>query len=323
MGERQETAPASGLDRMRAVLITGAVLSLPVFLPGALGGLNSLIPIPVFYYLLLAGQRQGALIAAGGLLLTAAVALALGAVSDVTIPLALAPLGFVLARAARKNASPLRAGAAGVLFLGGLLLVLGLLQAVFGQGNPYAALVASLEHGLATARDFYRESAELPPETLKEIEAILTGLGEVLPRVLPGLLAMTVLATVWINLVAGNWLLRKKTDRAPWAPYRQWRLPEALVWGVILAGIAILAPSPRLNVFGLNLLLGLGLLYFFQGLAVLVCLLGRWSVPRPLRWAIYILLLIQFYGILVVAILGLFDIWADFRNRTPKPNHPE
>nr|MDA8165921.1 DUF2232 domain-containing protein [Desulfobacteraceae bacterium] len=78
-----------------------------------------------------------------------------------------------------------------------------------------------------------------------------------------------------------------------------------------------------LNIFGLNLLLGLGLLYFFQGLGVLAALLGRWSVPRPLRWAITILLLVQFYGMVMVAILGLADTWADFRNRPPKPSYSE
>nr|MDA8164842.1 hypothetical protein [Desulfobacteraceae bacterium] len=127
MDERQRPGFAASRDRLMAVLITGAVLSLPVVLPGALGGIHSLIPLPVFYYLLRDGRRQGALIAAGGLLLTAALALALGTGPYLLVPLGLAPLGYVLAQAAYRNESPLRAGAAGVLFLLGLLLVLGLL----------------------------------------------------------------------------------------------------------------------------------------------------------------------------------------------------
>lgn len=323
MGERQEPALASGRDRLQAILITGAVLSFPLLLPGVLGGLHILMPLPVFYYLVQAGRRQGAFIAAGGLLLAAALALTLGAGQFMAVPLALVPLGYVLARAAQKNESPSRAGLVGVLFLGGLLLAFGLFQAVFSQSNPYTVLVASLEHGLAAARDFYRKSSEMSPASLKEVEAILAGLGEVLPKVLPALVTMMVLSTVWVNLVAGNWLLRKKTGRAPWPPYRQWRLPEVLVWGVILAGVALLPPLPLLNLFGLNLLLCLSLLYFFQGLAVLAYLLDRWSVPRTLRVIVYILLFIQFYGILLVAILGLIDIWADFKNRASAQKHPE
>jgi uncharacterized protein YybS (DUF2232 family) len=313
----------AGRDWLQAILITGAVLSFPLILPGALGGLHSLIPLPVFYYLIRAGRRQGALIVAGALLLTAAFSVSLGVSWYIAIPVALAPLGYILARAAQKNESPLWAGLSGILFLGGLVLAFGLFQLLFGQGNPYTALVGSMEHGLDTAREFYQKSTELPPETLKEIETIFAGLKKLLPKVLPALLATTVLGTVWINLVVGNWLLQRGTGEAPWPPYHRWRLPEALIWGVILAGAAMLPPAPLLNLLGLNLLLSLGLLYFFQGLAVLAFLLGRWSAPWPLRAAIYFLLFFQVYGILMVTILGLVDIWADFRNRKPKTNHPK
>jgi uncharacterized protein YybS (DUF2232 family) len=119
--------------------------------------------------------------------------------------------------------------------------------------------------------------------------------------------------TVWVNLVIGNWLLAKRAGFAPWPSSRQWRLPDWLIWGVILAMIATLASPAGMSAFGLNLLLILGLLYFFQGLGVLGSLLDRWSVPPPLQALIYFLFIIQYYGVILIAILGLIDVWADFR----------
>lgn len=174
-------------------------------------------------------------------------------------------------------------------------------------------LTDALDKGLGAGRDLYRQSAEVPPETLKQIEAAYDELRVILPKVLPALILIMVMITVWANLAIGNWLLAKRAGIAPWPSSRQWRLPDWLIWGVILAMIATLTSPERINVFGLNLLLILGLLYFFQGMGVLGGLLARWSVPAPLQALIYFLFIIQYYGVILIAILGLIDVWADFR----------
>ena len=56
-----------------------------------------------------------------------------------------------------------------------------------------------------------------------------------------------------------------------------------------------------------------GLLYFFQGLAVFNSLLGRWGVPLFVRIILYFVFFIQSYGLIILAILGLSDIWIDLR----------
>jgi uncharacterized protein YybS (DUF2232 family) len=312
MGEELTPAP-TGRALLPGILATAAVMSLPVLLPGALGWLNSLVPLPVFYYLVLAGRRRGAAIVAGGLLLATVLALVLGTAQALMVSLLLIPLGYILARAALRKEPPLRAWMKGVSFLVGSLLFIWLIHGASGQTNPYAVLTDALDKGLAAGRDLYRESAEVPPETLKQIEAAYDELRVILPKVLPALILIMAMITVWVNLAIGNWLLEKRAGFAPWPSSRQWRLPDWLIWGVILAMIAILTSPERINVFGLNLLLILGLLYFFQGLGVLGSLLARWSVPPPLQALIYFLFIIQYYGVILIAILGLIDIWADFR----------
>jgi hypothetical protein len=62
-------------------------------------------------------------------------------------------------------------------------------------------------------------------------------------------------------------------------------------------------------------------LYFFQGVAVITSLLRKWQVPRPLRALAYIFFLVQGFGILVLIVIGVADVWADFRRpRSLKAN---
>jgi uncharacterized protein YybS (DUF2232 family) len=305
------------VDRLllRGILVTTAFLSLPVLLPGALGWLHSLIPLPVFYYLMRAGYRKGSGMVAGALLLTTGMALILGTVPALLVPLVLAPLGYALAWTAQRGESPLRSGLEGVILLSTMLLLTWLVTGIFSQVSSYAALAEALDKGLLAARDLYRESAQTDPAALREVEAVFSELRELLARILPSLILMFVIGTVWLNMVAGNWLLKKKTGFAPWPPYRQWRLPDWLVWGVVLSGTAILPLPEMMRNAALNLMFILGLLYFFQGLAVTGSLLGRWSVPSPLQAVIYFLLFIQVYGVFILIVLGLLDVWLNLRKQ--------
>jgi uncharacterized protein YybS (DUF2232 family) len=295
-----------------AILATAAVMGLPVLLPGVLGWLHSLIPLPVFYYLVISGYKQGAAIIAGGLLLSLIPALILGTATALVAALLLVPLGIIFFRAARGEKTAARAWMEGVLFLLGLLFILAVIHGTSSQADPYAALTEALDKGLVAGHDL-RHSAELPPETLKQIESAYAELRAFLPKVLPAMILIMVMFTTGINMIIGNWLLQKNTGSSPWPSSQHWRLPDWLVWGVIMAMIALMSSPGGLNTFGLNLLLILALLYFFQGMGVLRSLLARWSVPPPLRALIYFLSMVQYHGIILIAILGVIDVWADFR----------
>jgi uncharacterized protein YybS (DUF2232 family) len=81
----------------------------------------------------------------------------------------------------------------------------------------------------------------------------------------------------------------------------------------------LLLPDGFLNDVGLNLILLVGILYFFQGLSVITALLARWKAP--LWILIFTLVFFQVYGIIFLAVLGLADVWVDFRkSRTTADN---
>ncbi len=101
----------------------------------------------------------------------------------------------------------------------------------------------------------------------------------------------------------------------------RWELPEPLVWAFIGAGILFLTGWPWIQAVGLNVLIVLIGLYFLQGLSIAAFLFQRFHLPRFLGALSVLLLLLQPFLTLVVAGLGLFDVWFAFR-RLSLPKTP-
>jgi len=55
------------------------------------------------------------------------------------------------------------------------------------------------------------------------------------------------------------------------------------------------------------------LLYCFQGTAIMVFYFSKWNVPIFLRLVIYIILFFQSLGAILLAVVGVVDVWADSR----------
>lgn len=98
-----------------------------------------------------------------------------------------------------------------------------------------------------------------------------------------------------------------------------WRAPERLVWLLIAAGGLMILFDGFWFWAGANLLLVLSLVYFFQGLAVLAFWLGKKNAPRILRVGIYLLVAVEIFLALLVALVGLFDLWFNFRRLGREP----
>jgi hypothetical protein len=78
---------------------------------------------------------------------------------------------------------------------------------------------------------------------------------------------------------------------------------------------------PRLQAVGLNVLIVLIALYFLQGLNIGVSLFQRFRLPKFLVAVSVLLLLFQPIVPLLVAGVGLFDVWFGFR-RLSLPKTP-
>jgi uncharacterized protein YybS (DUF2232 family) len=120
----------------------------------------------------------------------------------------------------------------------------------------------------------------------------------------------------WTSLLLARPLLTRKGLPFPaFEPLNRWKAPDGLVWGVIAAGIMLLLPSASLKLVGLNGLMMLMMIYFFQGIAVVSFFFEHRRVPRIYRYLFYSLIALQQIFLFIVIGIGFIDIWMNFRDR--------
>ena len=204
-----------------------------------------------------------------------------------------------------------------VAALGLLFLMLFLSQALFQGLSPL---------------EFYGQKAGEFTESLKTMlheagldfsDFRLVGLPrvefqELVGKILPALVLVNLALVAWVNVV----VVRKLASLWGWSewgePLSHWVSPEWLVFLLAAAGLALLTPWPWVRQAGLNLLLVMGFIYFCQGMAVMAGLFERFHVPWALRGLGYVLACMNPLMIGVM-ILGLTDMWLDFRKlQTPR-----
>ena len=88
----------------------------------------------------------------------------------------------------------------------------------------------------------------------------------------------------------------------------------------VAAGAALLAPTLRSAAY--NVLLFVAFLLALQGLAIVAYFTHRLAGPPLLRTALMIFVLLNPWAPQILALLGLFDTWVDFRKwaEPPKPS---
>jgi hypothetical protein len=202
-----------------------------------------------------------------------------------------------------------------VVALGLLLLTLFLGQAIFHGLNPLALWNqkgGELTNSLKTMlQDLGMDFSDIQVAGLPRVE-----FQELVVKILPALMVVNLALVAWVNVVVVRWLARLWGWGEWGEPLAHWVIPEWLVFVLVAAGLALLAPWPWVRQVGLNLLLILGFMYFCQGMAVMAALFQRYQVFWGLRGLGYILAFMNPLMIGVM-ILGLMDLWLDFRRLQP------
>ncbi len=296
-----------------AAFLLAAAYLLPGVSPFGMGWLAMLLPLPVFYYLMALGPSRCTVLFRNSLILGILVALLSQMVYSFLFSLTMAPVGLSLYGSVRNREDYCFAGFKAVIVLaviwGGFWLLMGLGQ----ETSPYAELLKMLDETFVQAGNLYGARTDIPVEAGMQMTRAVSMMRRVIPVILPGILAGGMVMTVWVNLVLANRMLHTGKFGAVWPSYGNWRLPERIVWVVIAAGIAVAAGSGAVRFLGVNVLIVMGLVYLFQGLAIMVYFFEKWSVPRFLKIALYLLLALQSYGLIILALLGLADVWLDMR----------
>lgn len=138
---------------------------------------------------------------------------------------------------------------------------------------------------------------------------------------------MGILPAVWIDftmivLSLNILFLRKWGGERPlfrgWGDFSLWRLGEKWIWMPIGTGAIFFVNDYLLHLafFGTlltNILIVLGGIYFFQGLAIVSFFFRKRLSPLTrLLFYLAVFLFFQVVGVAIIAV-GLFDFWFDFR----------
>ncbi len=289
------------------VFITVAVISLL----GLFGAL--LVPVPILYYYSKLGRLPGILVFALSLAGALVVLRGLSFQTDFVYFFLLGFLGVVLSEVLRKNCSIEKT----VIYCGGILLSLGLailmyLSLISGS-MPWSVIGTHISLVVQENIDMYSR-AGIPLQHIELIRNNADQITRVLVGLFPSIALVGTIFLVWVNILEGKWLFRKKGMWYPsFGDLSLWKTLDKTVWLVVIAGICIMVPLETLRILGLNILIVLLFIYMLQGLAIMSFFFQTKNVPVLLRAFGYLLVFAQQFLLLIVAVVGLIDTWIDFR----------
>lgn len=298
-------------DIANGVLITSLIFAVSILIP-VLGFFCTLfIPLPTLYYRIKLGRTTSVIIPVLGFIIM--VVVMQGFSMDVIFLAELLLVGFILGEllASRFSIDKTMLYACSAVLMSGIigLFVYGIVSGkdLISMLSQYVAQNIELSLVLYESLGMSEENLRLIQDSLDKIQYILVG-------IIPGLTITSTLLVIWINMLLSKVLLKGRFPYHPdYEKLNQWQAPDYLVWALIGCGLLILLPSSATRMIGLNVLLILMTIYFFQGMAIVSFYFEKKQVPRLFRILLYTLIALQQLALIAVIGIGLFDMWVNFR----------
>jgi len=304
---------------INSLLFTSLLIVLPCIQWSLFGWLHLFLPLLSFFVLSKYGGHTGKRILLLAIAISFIIYLALRSFDLFIFSFALLLAGYVLYRSAERRDDPFFSGLKGALALSASWLIALTLLSIEPEISVYGQFINTFDEGINEALLHYRQSDSIAADTLVMLETTLNQMKVIVPIIMPSILGSFILIITWFTMIIGNKLVLKKSGLAPWASYRYWQLPEKLIWVGILVGLFTLVPAQLFRSIGINGLVLLSIIYCFQGLAIAVFFMNKWRVPLLFRSFIYIMIIFQSLGTLLLLTFGIADIWFDFRKLKVKP----
>ncbi len=221
---------------------------------------------------------------------------------------------LVLAEAIRREWSPEASVATGSLaVIGGS--VVGLLLLSRSSGSPIEYLQEHLDRAVQEAMALYSRIG-IPADEAGPLSITAGHVRRFLLVASPGLFIAAAVLTTSANYFLARIGLTRAFGTGGSDPGFAWKMPDSLVWVFIGSAGLFLSGLPIVKEIGLNGLLVMMTLYFLQGLAIAAFWIRRLKLPPFVGILGVVLLLIQPLLLLLLAGVGLFDIWFSFRRQT-------
>ncbi len=314
MTKQVENKPEGKKNATHILLFTFALL-LPSTIWVLLGWTSSFLPLLVFIFITKFGWSDTSRNLLIAVLIAVSLSYFLENLELTLFSIALLPAGYAVAYSAHRKEEPWKAGLRGWLTLCISIFLFFNLLLWNSETSFFQAISQAMNSGIDEALRQYRSTDSLSSENIVILEQTLHQVKEIAPLILPAIVGTIFILLSWVTVVLGNIILPKAGCIQPWNEYRFWRLPDAFVWVLITSGITALIPAGSLQIVGINCLILTVFIYSFQGLAVLVFLLKKWNVPRFVRTFIYVMIILQSFGTVLLIVVGVADVWFDIRRR--------
>lgn len=278
-----------------------------------------LIPLPILFYRSKLGRKAGVIIAGVTFIV---MFIFLGRISiDIILFAELLLLGFVLSELIQADLSIEKT----LFYTCMVILGTGLLGVAFYGVIANKGIVTLISEYVAKNLELtlsLYQSMGVSEENLELISRSLDRLQYVMIRIVPSLIFSGTLFVAWASLLFAKPMMISRTLFYPdFGPLSLWKAPEPLVWGVIACGVTLLLRDSTIKILGLNGLIILATIYFYQGIAIVAFFFEKIRLPRIIRIVIYSLIAIQQLLLIVVIGMGFFDMWLNFRRLGKEPTN--
>jgi uncharacterized protein YybS (DUF2232 family) len=269
------------------------------------------IPLPTLFYRSKLGRKIGAIIPVLTILL---MTVFLGGVSiDILFFFELLLLGFILSELFECDLTVEKT----MLYASSCVVFTGTVCLLFYSHVSNTGIIALVSDYVAKNLEMtlaLYENMGVSAENIQMISASLENIQYVLIRIIPAILVASTFFVSWSCLLIAKPMLKSRELFYPaFGSLNLWKAPESLVWGIIGSGFMLILPYKALKIIGLNILLVLMTIYFFQGIAIVSFYFEKKQFSRILRFLLYSLIALQQIVLLVVIGLGIFDMWLNFR----------
>jgi len=298
-------------DIISGIAIIGLIFTASTYLP-IIGFFFSLfIPLPILFYRSKLGRTTGIIVYILSIIIMIVMT---GSISlDIFFFAELLLLGFVLSELIEMHLSiekTISYACASVLMVGIIIL---LFYSNLSNTGIYTLASEYISRNLKLTMVIY-ESMGVPEESIHVISNSMEKIHYVLIRIIPAMLISLTLFVSWTSLLIAKPVLKAKNIFFPdFGSLKLWKAPEFMVWIFIGCGVTLILPDNFFKILGLNGLIILMTIYFFQGIAIVSFYFEKKNVPRIFRIFLYSIVALQQLVLLSVIGLGFFDMWLNFR----------
>ncbi|MDK2896183.1 MAG: hypothetical protein PWP04_303 [Candidatus Atribacteria bacterium] len=264
--------------------------------------LSFLCPIPVMFLVIRWDLKTGLLAAGVASLVVFAFA---GILQALVCLLGFSFLGVIMGLAIKRGLEWLEVIAWGTMIsLLSKVALMGLALLLIGE-NPVAQSIAIMEDVLNQNSKFLGDVGEEGVKMLIQVIRLS----------LPGILIVASLFDTVLNFILGSWVGKKIDILFPEIPpFSLWRLPRSVAWVFILGWILVIFGGVTFwGQVGLNVQIVTQTLFLVQGASVIYFFLDKRIASQILKVIIVLFLAIQPLFSTLIAWVGVFDTWFDFR----------